>query len=778
MDAQSHRRYSAAFLAFGLLLSAQPAAADSFTGLMSGTWWNAQRDGEGQFISFERSGSRDMAILAYFTYDDAGRAVWKMGAAQFEPGANRIDIDLIQGSGPVFGLGFRAEEVELLAAGAVTLRYIDCGRIGFAYTGRGEVLDFEITRLPGSAHVQSCTRAEAPGSQSALTERHTGVWWDPERSGEGQFISVENLDGQDFLLFFYFTYDDSGQPTWKMGSTRLDAGRPGAEVALVSGSGARFGSAFNPGDVQLAPAGSVSLRATGCGALRMRYNGSLNFGLNLQRAAGQLMDAPCWLPEPTPAAIDADLRALIAELGLSGDPSRGRQLPGIDAPLARLGKLLFFSKTLSADLDTACASCHHPTLAGVDGLVSSVGAGALEPALVGPGRRIPDGSVLMHRNTNTFFNTGLLDRGLFWDSRVESLAQPPFPNGEGDAIRTPDSPFGMPDPRSGPNLLAAQARFPVVEPAEMRGAGYPSLSDEDLRRHLAARIGDYDTGAGTLPPSVWLAEFQAAFASDAGAEALINFDNISLALAEYQRSAILVESPWSQYVRGDYDAISSQAKAGALLFFRPTGQGGLHCVRCHSGDLFTDERHHALGFPQIGPGFGDGDGDNNRDDFGRQRETGQSADRHAFRTPSLLNVELTAPYGHAGFYQDLPTVVSHYFDTRVPALGQLHLRPWCLMPPFDTQPGCGQDLAMVRANTNAALDSLAAARLANPDSAMPQIRLRPFQPGEVNQVVSFLKTLTDPCLHERACFGRWIPAPEEAPDGFQLNAVDRDGNPL
>jgi cytochrome c peroxidase len=45
-------------------------------------------------------------------------------------------------------------------------------------------------------------------------------------------------------------------------------------------------------------------------------------------------------------------------------------------------------------------------------------------------------------------------------------------------------------------------------------------------------------------------------------------------------------------------------------------------------------------------------------------------------------------------------------------------------------------------------------------------------------VVAFLKTLTDPCLKDPACYGRWIPEPEQAPDGLQLNAIDGDGAPL
>jgi cytochrome c peroxidase len=68
--------------------------------------------------------------------------------------------------------------------------------------------------------------------------------------------------------------------------------------------------------------------------------------------------------------------------------------------------------------------------------------------------------------------------------------------------------------------------------------------------------------------------------------------------------------------------------------------------------------------PQIGPGKGDNlpgynDG---HDDFGREQVTGNMADRFKFRTPTLRNIALTAPYGHAGAYNTLEAMVRHMLD--------------------------------------------------------------------------------------------------------------------
>jgi hypothetical protein len=93
--------------------------------------------------------------------------------------------------------------------------------------------------------------------------------------------------------------------------------------------------------------------------------------------------------------------------------------------------------------------------------------------------------------------------------------------------------------------------------------------------------------------------------------------------------------------------MSGDALKGMKLFY-----GRADCADCHSGTFQTDLEFHAIGIPQIGPGFG-GVGFQGREDFGREGVTGDPEDRYKFRTPSLRNVALTAPYGHDGFYRTL-----------------------------------------------------------------------------------------------------------------------------
>jgi cytochrome c peroxidase len=480
-------------------------------------------------------------------------------------------------------------------------------------------------------------------------------------------------------------------------------------------------------------------------------------------------------PPPPSSTIDDGLRDVIAANALTGDPTAGRDLPSINEPLAQLGKLLFFSKSLSGDMDTACASCHHPALGGGDGLALPVGVGAVEPDMVGPGRSRADQLPNVNRHSPSVFNVALYDTALFWDSRIESIGKEAGRNGSGSGIRTPETALNQADMKVpvGSTLVAAQARIPVTTVDEMRGSLLPGAEPETVRKRIAARIGDYGAGAGELPNNRWLAEFQAAFQSAGTPEQLITFDNIALALGEYQRSLIFVDTPWKAYVEGNNGAISETAKSGALLFFRDPAGGGLGCAACHSGDFFTDERSTIVGFPQTGPGMGDGSEDDR--DFGRERQTGNAQDRFRFRTPTLLNVAATAPYGHVGVL-DLVLAAQHYFQPDMTRDDAVPGGSVCGVPQFAENPDCETLFPNTSRNSLETLAQAIEQRDIDSTMTFPDLTDRPIAEGQ--QLLEFLETLTDPCTLDRACLAPWIPDPSEAPDDNQLDAVDANQNPL
>lgn len=467
--------------------------------------------------------------------------------------------------------------------------------------------------------------------------------------------------------------------------------------------------------------------------------------------------------------LDVKLRKEITEKGLTGDPSIGRNLADISDPMAQLGMKLFFSKALGLENDSACASCHHPVLGGGDALPFPIGISAANPDLLGPGRSHPSGLFTVPRNAPTTFNVGMWDEALFHDGRIESLGKTPgAKGGDGLGIRTPDSAYGIADPKAGNTLLEAQARFPVTSEPEMRGKYHQKINPDErkdrekVRLHVAERIGNYGGDKGELKSNKWLQEFRRVFQSKESPEKLATYKNIAKAIAAYEESQVFIDTPWKAYIEGDVDAISASAKKGALLFFQSIEKGGADCASCHSGDFFTDERYHVLCIPQIG--IGKGDGKTGTDDFGRYRETKKSTDLHAFRTPTLLNVEATGPYGHTGFYPTLKGVIVHHLSPAkaVANCDFTKLDPMIAVKDAET-------------NTQNILDHLEE----NRDLGIPSIVDVELTDKQVNNLVDFLLTLTDPCVKDRECLSAWIPDKSTPdPDGLRLYAVDKDGNPL
>ncbi len=405
------------------------------------------------------------------------------------------------------------------------------------------------------------------------------------------------------------------------------------------------------------------------------------------------------------APLDSQLQALLAQAGVAPlDPG-----PSHDPALVELGQALFFDKILSGNRDIACATCHHPFLKGGDGLSLSIGTGG---SGLGPTRTIDDHR-LIARNAPEIFNRGAPEwQTMFWDSRVIGAADGGFTTPAGEAL-----PAGL------DSVLAAQALFPVTSPDEMRGQ--PGDIDRFGRPNEIAAFDDSDF-AGVwqalmrrlliIPEYITL--FKAAYPAVPLGQ--LGIQHVANAIAAFEASEFtFLDSPWDQYVAGKTAAISDEAKQGALLFY---GKGG--CADCHSGSLLTDQQHHNIGVPQLGPGKGT----ESPLDFGRGRETGLPADRFAFRTPPLRNVLLTGPWMHNGAYTDLRAAVTHHLDP-VTALRQ-----------YDATHAATLD-SHVR-DTLRADDSTITAVLGTLDPLMwPP---KSLSPQEVDQVMAFLQTLTSP----------------------------------
>jgi len=117
---------------------------------------------------------------------------------------------------------------------------------------------------------------------------------------------------------------------------------------------------------------------------------------------------------------------------------------------------------------------------------------------------------------------------------------------------------------------------------------------------------------------------------------------ITRALACFERALISGDSKFDRHYflkSNDYSVLEKQ---GMELFFSERTQ----CSSCHSGTFFTDYRFYSLGLEDA--------------DIGLERKTYSEADRGKFKTPTLRNIELTAPYMHNGSMSSLEEVVSFY----------------------------------------------------------------------------------------------------------------------
>ena len=134
--------------------------------------------------------------------------------------------------------------------------------------------------------------------------------------------------------------------------------------------------------------------------------------------------------------------------------------------------------------------------------------------------------------------------------------------------------------------------------------------------------------------------FAAAFPDDADP---VNSPNVALAIAAFERTLNTPDSPFDRFLAGDDAAMSEQAQWGMRLF----ADNG--CVACHNGPNFSDSQYHRFQVP-------------GSTDQGRALVTGDEADQHAFRTPTLRNVALTYPYFNNGSVETLPEAVTLMAD--------------------------------------------------------------------------------------------------------------------
>jgi cytochrome c peroxidase len=297
---------------------------------------------------------------------------------------------------------------------------------------------------------------------------------------------------------------------------------------------------------------------------------------------------------------------LTAQITSSGTDAR-------QAALVELGRLLFWDPILSGDRDIACATCHHPDFGYADGRDRSLGTGS---AGLGSTRVDRSGGTIpiMKRNSPTILNTA-------------------FNGHDGRRRRRDGGIRPAPDPAAAPMFwdnrlrsLEAQALEPIKTFEEMRGAAFTQDS----------------AVAGIVSRLAGIPEYVRRFGEAFDGDSSVDETKLARAIAAFERTLVAMNSPFDRFRAGDTAALTDQQQRGMVTFDR------VGCDRCHDGPMFSDFDLHAEGVrehPGLStPDAGDG--------------------RFRFRTPSLRNVALTAPYMHNGTFATLTDVLRFYDNGR------------------------------------------------------------------------------------------------------------------
>ncbi len=169
--------------------------------------------------------------------------------------------------------------------------------------------------------------------------------------------------------------------------------------------------------------------------------------------------------------------------------------------------------------------------------------------------------------------------------------------------------------------LETQAIQPILNQEEMRG---DKIAEKYFMDTLVTRLKN-------VPQ--YVKSFEQIFGKNE-----INEKNIGKAIAAFERTLTAKNSRFDQYAAGDLKALTPLELRGMINFVN------VGCNECHSGPMFSDYKLHVIGHP----------------DNAKLATSDNGDGKYAFRTPTLRNLDLTAPYMHNGVFSNLEDVLAFY----------------------------------------------------------------------------------------------------------------------
>lgn len=206
--------------------------------------------------------------------------------------------------------------------------------------------------------------------------------------------------------------------------------------------------------------------------------------------------------------------------------------------------------------------------------------------------------------------------------------------------------------RSTPTILnTAYQRFQFwdgrARTLEQQALG-PIVAGDEMAQDMGTLLEELQSIPG------YVEMFEAAYPGEG-----IKEETIGKAIAAFERTVVSTDAPFDRWLKGVDGAMSEAAIRGFEIF-----KGKANCTACHDGFNFTDNGFHNIGLP-----------DNN--DEGRYSVKPVKVLKGAFKTPTLRDIALTAPYMHNGQYATLEEVVEHYNKGGEPTFDNLdpNMRP-------------------------------------------------------------------------------------------------------
>lgn len=346
--------------------------------------------------------------------------------------------------------------------------------------------------------------------------------------------------------------------------------------------------------------------------------------------------------------LDQQLEKALADNSASGSPDYFK-LPDSDdyqlipadpnnplnADKVQLGRMLFNETGLGMNAKYedgikafSCASCHHSRAGFQAGIFQGIADGGIGFGMFGEERTInpiyaEDSCDVQQIRTPTALNSAYQDI-MLWNGQFGATGM----NVGTESQWTPGTPKET-------NNLGYQG----IETQAIAGLGVHRMHiDEDILDELGYKV-----------------MFDNVFSDFSGSDRYTK-ETAGLAIAAYERTLLANRAPFQLWLRGQSDAMSTQEKRGAIIFFRDA-----QCGACHTGPALNTMDFYGYGMKDLC----DHDGNIIQRDFnavenkGRGGFTGNPEDDFKFKVPQLYNLLNSPHYGHGGSFQTIHDVVEY-----------------------------------------------------------------------------------------------------------------------